>query len=156
MVKTIIVPHDGNTMSDAALKFALDIAKSMKMRIVLVRIIPEILDFSTLSFWTRVERKRVRKEINLMKKNAQGLEYEKLKKQMSLIAARGLDGSAFVTEGTDVAEKLVEHIEKEKPALVVIGSKRLKQRGRLSKIRFLGSVARKVSEQSPVPILIFK
>jgi hypothetical protein len=55
-------------MSDAALKYALDIAKSMNMKVKPVRIIPEIVNFSSMSFWTRDEKKRVRREIKLIKK----------------------------------------------------------------------------------------
>lgn len=156
MAKTILVPHDGNSMSDAALRFALDIAKSMNMEIRLVRIIPEILDFSNMAFWTKAEKRRVRREVKLMKKEAYEAEYEKLKEQISLINSRGVEGSAFVTEGVDIPEKIVQLIKKEKPYLVVVDSKRLKQRGRLSKIQFLGSVARRVSEQSPQPVLVVK
>ena len=58
MVKTILVAHDGGPMSDGALKYALEIAKSMDMKIRLVRIIPEILDATALSFWTEAERRR--------------------------------------------------------------------------------------------------
>jgi hypothetical protein len=102
-------------MSDAALKYALDIAKSMNMKIKLVRIIPEIVDFSSMSFWTRAEKKRVRKEISLMKKNAHVAEYEKLQKQIALVNSRGVQGSAFVTEGPDVVEDY--SADKERKAL---------------------------------------
>ena len=156
MVKTILVAHDGGPMSDGALKYALEIAKSMDMKIRLVRIIPEILDATALSFWTEAERRRVRKEVRIMRNNAQDAEYKRLRKQVSLINSRGVEGSAFVTEGSDIAEKITQQIKKEKPYLVVVGSKRLKQRGHLSKIQILGSVARKLAEQSPIPILIVK
>jgi nucleotide-binding universal stress UspA family protein len=156
VAEVILVPHDGNKMSDAALVYALEIAKSMNMKIKLVRIIPEILDFSTMSFWTEAERRRVRKEVKLMKAKARDDEYKKLKKQLSLISSRGVEGSAHVTEGVDVVEKIVQLVRKDKPYLVAVGSKRLKQRGRLSKIQLLGSVARRLSEQSPLPVLIIK
>jgi len=150
------VPHDGNIMSDDALKYALEIAKSMNLEIRLVRIIPEILDIAAMSFWTAPERRRVRREVQIMKKNAYESEYKRLEKQMSLIDSKGVKGSAFVTEGTDVAEKITKQIKKERPYLVVLGSRRLRQRGRLARIQFLGSVARKLSEQSPAPVLIVK
>ncbi|HEX7032355.1 MAG TPA: universal stress protein [Nitrososphaera sp.] len=156
MAKTILVPHDGNAMSDTALRYAIEIAKSMNMRIKLVRIIPEILDFSTLSFWTEAERRRVRREVKLMKKKALEAEYEKLQKQISLMSSRGVEGSAYVTEGIDVVEEIVRMIRKERPYLVVVGSNKLKQRGRLSRIQLLGSVARRLSEQSLQPVLVVK
>jgi nucleotide-binding universal stress UspA family protein len=71
-----------------------------------------------------------------------------------MTTSRGVEASSLVLEG-DAAEKIVLTIKKEKPYLVVIGSNRLKLKG-LSKIRALGSVARKLSEKSPRPVLIIK
>ena len=73
---------------------------------------------------------------------------------VSLANSSGVEASSLVREG-DAAEKIILTIKKEKPYLVVIGSNRLKLKG-LSKIRALGSVAKKLSEKSPRPVLIIK
>ena len=73
---------------------------------------------------------------------------------VSLANSSGVEASSLVRE-EDGAEKIVSTIKKETPYLVVIGSNRLKLKG-LSKIRALGSVARKLSEKSPRPVLIIK
>ena len=73
---------------------------------------------------------------------------------VSLANSRGVEASSLVLEG-DATEKIVSTIKKDNPYLVVIGSNRLKLKG-LSKIRALGSVARRLSEKSPRPILITK
>jgi nucleotide-binding universal stress UspA family protein len=44
MAKVILVPHDGHTMSDTALRHAVEIAKGMAMKIRLVRVIPPLFD----------------------------------------------------------------------------------------------------------------
>ncbi|MDQ4012732.1 MAG: universal stress protein [Thermoproteota archaeon] len=56
VTRTILVPHDGHSMSDKALKYALDIAESMNMRIKIVRVIDEAIDDSTMSHLRDVER----------------------------------------------------------------------------------------------------
>jgi nucleotide-binding universal stress UspA family protein len=114
VAKAILVPHDGHAMSDAALKYAIDIAKSMSMKVRLVRIIPEVLDISTMSHWTLPQRKRVRKDIKWQKERALEREYKRLQKQISMIQSRGVEASALVAEGVDVPEKIAEIIRKEK------------------------------------------
>src|SRR5581483_758325 len=156
MTKTIFVPHEENESSTKAIKYAIGIAKGLKMDIKLVRVVPEILDFSTMSHWNEVERKRVKKALNLYRKNFHEQEAEKLQKHLSWINSKGIKGSAMVVEGVSAAEKIIELIRRDRPYLVVIASKRLKQKGRLAKLRMLGSVARRLAEESASPVLIVK
>jgi nucleotide-binding universal stress UspA family protein len=151
---TILVPHDGHSMSDKALKYALDIAESMNMRIKIVRVIDEAIDYSTMSQLRDIERQRIRKDVELQLVKAQEQEYNKLKKQLATSHSRGVEASALVLEG-DVAEKITSIINKERPYIVVVGSRRLQSRG-LSKLKILGSVARKLSEESKYPVLIVR
>ena len=66
----------------------------------------------------------------------------------------GVEASSLVLEG-DAAEKITSVINKERPYLVVVGSRRLPSRG-LSKIKTLGSVARKITEESKCPVLVVR
>jgi nucleotide-binding universal stress UspA family protein len=154
VTRTILVPHDGHSMSDKALKYALDIAESMNMRIKIVRVIDEAIDDSTMSHLRDVERQRIRKDVELQLVKAREQEYNKLKKQLATSHSRGVEASALVLEG-DVAEKITSIINKERPYIVVVGSRRLQSRG-LSKLKILGSVARKLSEESKYPVLIVR
>jgi nucleotide-binding universal stress UspA family protein len=155
MTKVILVPHDGHTMSDTALRYAIDIAKDMGMNIRLVRVIPQLLDISDMSHWTAAQRRRVKKVMEGKRKRARGREYKKLEKQISLINLKGVEARPLVIEGIDVADEITKIIKKEKPYIVVIGSSKLKSRG-LSRIGILGSVARKLSVESTRPLLIVK
>jgi nucleotide-binding universal stress UspA family protein len=148
------VPHDGYEMSDKALKYAIEIAKGLNMNIKIIRVIEEVLDVSTMSHWNNIERARLKRNIEKDRAQIRQKEYEKLEKLVSLANSSGVEASSLVREG-DGAEKIVSTIKKETPYLVVIGSNRLKLKG-LSKIRALGSVARKLSEKSPRPVLIIK
>jgi nucleotide-binding universal stress UspA family protein len=151
---TILVPHDGYEMSDKALKYAIEIAKGLNTNIKIIRVVEEVLDVSTMSHWNNIERARLKRNIEKDRAQIRQKEYEKLEKLVSLANSSGVEASSLVREG-DGAEKIVSTIKKETPYLVVIGSNRLKLKG-LSKIRALGSVARKLSEKSPRPVLIIK
>ena len=154
MSHTILVPHDGYEMSDKALKYAIEIAKGLNINIKIIRVIEEVLDVSTMSRWNNIERARLKRNIEKDRAQIRQKEYEKLEKLVSLANSSGVEASSLVRE-RDGAEKIVSTIKKETPYLVVIGSNRLKLKG-LSKVRALGSVARKLSEKSPRPVLIIK
>ncbi|HKU50151.1 MAG TPA: universal stress protein [Nitrososphaera sp.] len=156
MPKAILVPHDGYAMSDKALKYAIEIAKGLKMKIKLVRVVEEILDASAMSHWSNVERARVKRDIEKARATRREKEYKKLEQLISQVNSRGgvASSSSLVIEG-DAAEKILLTIRKEKPYIVVIGSNRLKLRG-LARIKALGSVARKLSEESSSPVLIVR
>ena len=155
MAKVILVPHDGHTMSDTALKYAIDIAKGRSMKVRLVRVIPQLLDISDMSYMTPVQRKKVKEAMERKRKRTYEREYKKLKKQTSLMKSKGIEATTLVKEGRDVADEITKIIKKEKPYIVVVGSRKLKSKG-LSRIRILGSVARKLSVESTRPLLIVK
>ncbi len=154
MPRIILVPHDGYEMSAKALKYATEIAKGLNMNIKLLRVVDEVLDASSMSHWNNIERARVKRDVEKYRAKKREKEYKKLEKLISLTNSRGVEASSLVLEG-DAAEKIVSTIKRDNPYLVVIGSNRLKLKG-LSKIRALGSVARKLSEKSPRPVLIIK
>jgi nucleotide-binding universal stress UspA family protein len=154
MSRIILVPHDGYDMSDKALKYATEIAKGLNMSIKLIRVVEEVLDVSTMSHWNNIKRARVKRDVEKLRAQIREKEYKKLEKLVSLANSRAVEASSLVLEG-DAAEKIVSTINKENPYLVVIGSNKLKLKG-LSKIRTLGSVAKKLTEKSPRPVLIVK
>ena len=82
-------------------------------------------------------------------------EYRRLEKQISSINLKRVKTTSLVIEGIDVADQLIKVIKREKPYIVVIGSRKLSSRGIL-KIRTPGSVARKLSMESTRPVLIAK
>ncbi len=153
VARTILVPHDGHSMSDKALKYALDIAESMDMRIKIGRVIDEAIDDSTMAQLRDVERQRIRKDVELQLTEAREGKYNKLK-QLTTSHSTGVEASALVLEG-NVVEKLTSVINKERPYLVVVGSGRLPSKG-LSKLKTLGSVARKITEESKCPVLVVR
>jgi nucleotide-binding universal stress UspA family protein len=154
MSRIILVPHDGYEMSDKALKYATEIAKGLNMNIKLIRVVEEVLDPSTMSHWNNVERARVKRDVEKYRAKTREKEYKKLEKLVSLANSRGIEASSLVLEG-HAPKKITSVINKERPYLVVVGSRRLPSRG-LSKLKTLGSVARKITEESKCPVLVVR
>jgi nucleotide-binding universal stress UspA family protein len=140
-------------MSDKALQYALDIAESMNMSVKIVRVVDEAISDSTMAQLRDVERQTIRKDVELQLTEAREGEHNKLK-QLTTSHSRGVEASALVLEG-NVVEKLISVINKERPYLVVVGSGRLPSKG-LSKLKTLGSVARKLTEESKCPVLVVR
>src|ERR671927_403986 len=120
MSRIILVPHDGYEMSDKALKYATEIAKGLNMNIMLLRVVEEVLDISTMSHWNNIERARVKRGVEKDRAKTREKEYKKLEKLISLANAGHIEASSLVLEG-DAAEKIVSTIKNENPYLVVIG-----------------------------------
>jgi nucleotide-binding universal stress UspA family protein len=154
MSRIIFVPHDGYEMSDEARKYAIEIAKGLNMKIKLIRVTEQVLDVSTMSHGDNIERARTKRDVEKYRAQIREKEYKKLKKLVSLSNSRGVEASSLVLEG-DAAEKITSVINMERPYLVVVGSKRLPSRG-LSKLKTLGSVARKITEESKCPVLVVR
>jgi nucleotide-binding universal stress UspA family protein len=154
MSRIILVPHDGYEMSDKALKYTIEIAKGLKMSIKLIRVVEETLDVSIMSHWNNIERAKVKRDVEKLRAQIRQKEYKKLEKLVSLSNSGGVEASSLVLEG-DAAEKITSVINKERPYLVVVGSRRLPSKG-LSKLKTLGSVARKITEESKCPVLVVR
>jgi nucleotide-binding universal stress UspA family protein len=141
-------------MSDKALDYAIDIAKNMNMKIIIVRVIDEMISASTMVQLRDVEREKITESMVRQLADQREQEYNNLKKQLSIANSKGVEASALVLEG-DVINRIMSTIEKENPYIVVVGSRKLQSRG-ISKLNILGSVARKLSEGSKCPILIIR
>ena len=154
MSRIILVPHDGYEMSDSALKYSIEIAKGLNMKIKLIRVLEQVLDISTMSHWNNIERARLKRDVEKYRAQIREKDYKELEKLVSLSNSRGVEASSLVLEG-NAAEKITSVINKERPYLVVVGSRRLPSRG-LSKLKILGSVARKITEESKCPVLVVR
>jgi nucleotide-binding universal stress UspA family protein len=159
MSHVILVPHDGYEMSDKSLKYAIGISKGLNMSIKLIRIVEETPDVSTIGHWAighwdNIKRAKVKRDVEKHRAQIRQKENKKLEKLVSIANSRGVEASSLVLEG-NAAEKITSVINKERPYLVVVGSRRLPSRG-LSKLKTLGSVARKITEESKCPVLVVR
>jgi nucleotide-binding universal stress UspA family protein len=148
LFKNILVPYDGSDPSKNALKAALDMAKTSSAKLHLLHVIQEII---LPNYYTRSQLDKTMKEYEKeiyadLKEKATQM----LKEQQKKAESAGVEVSINTAYG-NTAKEILGFVKKNKIDLVIIGTT---SRKGLSKIIALGSVARKISEESPAPVLL--
>ena len=149
-IKRILVPHDGNQMSDKAVLYASKLAKGLNAEIILLYVIEEIEVPATLLLGNdRVLIERAKRSIQKeLEQNWNKFVQEKVKS----LSAEKIGVSKDIRTG-DAAEQIVKFAKENQADLIVMGSRRLE--GGVSKVVVaLGSVARKVSERASCPVML--
>lgn len=148
-IKRILVPHDGNQMSDKAVLYASKLAKALDAEIILLYVIEEIEVPATLLLGNdRVLIERARRSIQReLDQNWNRFVQEKVK---SLSAEK--IGVSTDTRTGDAAEQIVKFAKENEVDLIVMGSRRLEGVSKI--VVALGSVARKVSERVFCPVML--
>ena len=147
----IVVPHDGSGASDRALDKAIELAKALGSEVVLVNVVDDrfIPPSTTLAF--------ISDKTSLEEAKTNIVEY--LKKASEVMLKDKLEKAKF--EGVSIRHVLVvgspsDEITKiaqdEKAGLIIMGKSRLESV--TEKLKALGSVARRISEISEIPIMI--
>jgi nucleotide-binding universal stress UspA family protein len=145
----ILVPHDGTEMSDKALDKATEFAKALKAEIVIVhvvdsRFVPPSATLGFISEKSTLEDAKIQL-IRILKSGAELM----LKDRMAKAKESGASVRFLLGVGSP-AEEIVSITRSEKADLIIMGSKQLRK----EKLSALGSVARKVSEIAPCPVMI--
>jgi nucleotide-binding universal stress UspA family protein len=145
--KRILVPFDGSTPSKNALEEAVELAKQSKGTIFMLYVVQEIVIPPLAGrITTHKTMKEYEKELYYdAKMQAEKLLEENKKKYQSEV-----DIETQTLYG-NTTEKILNFIKSNKIDIVVIGTA---SRTGISKIVTLGSVARKVAEQSIRPVLL--
>jgi nucleotide-binding universal stress UspA family protein len=144
----ILVPYDGSTYSQKALKMAFNMARAFDSAVHLVNVI----DVSTVSPPGQIRSKDTRKTLDQIKSTVKTSVESYLQKIQKDYVDSGVIVKGFVLEG-DITGKLLRFIEDYNIDLVIIGSRGLSG---VSKIMTLGSVSRKVSELAKCPVVIVR
>jgi nucleotide-binding universal stress UspA family protein len=150
MIAKILVPHDGTEISNKAFERATEFAKAFNTEILLLHVIQDIpVPPSLLLGNDRILISKAKRSI------AKELEkgWNKMV-QEKIIDKRPKDEKINVRSEVVVgspAEKIIKFAKANKIDMIIIGSRRLEA---LSKIKALGSVARKVSEAAECPVMI--
>lgn len=148
--KTILVPYDGSAPANRALDKAIEIAKALGSQIVLVYVVEEMhLPLSKYSLKlpsNKIARENLERLYREMEKD--GLEALEEKKKLCISAQ--VPAKTAVLRGNTV-EQILSIARKEEADLVIVGSSGFSG---ISKLKVLGSVSRKLSEQSPCPVMI--
>jgi len=139
-MKKILVAHDGSKTSDHALKKAVEIATAFESSLTVLAVVPELY----LSELSDSDRQKIM--------NALSEETQKAMERIRVsLSGKSLEVKTIVRQGLP-AEKIIETAQKMKVDLIVVGS-----HGRHGARKFLlGSVASKVVDYAPCPVLVVK
>jgi nucleotide-binding universal stress UspA family protein len=151
MIARILVPHDGTEISDRAFETATEFAKMFNTEIVLLHVIQDIpIPSSLLLGNDRILISKAKRSITKeLEKGWNKMVQEKIigktsKDEKIKVRSEVIVGSP--------AEEIIRFANANKIDMIIVGSRRLET---ISKIKALGSVARKVSEAAECPVMIF-
>lgn len=149
-IRKILVPHDGDQMSDKAVVYAAELAKALNAEVTLFYIIEEIEIPPTLLLGNdRVLIERARRSIaKTVEERWKNFANEKIK----LLSSEKVKVSSEVRMGDDAAGQIVRYSRETGSDLIVMGSRRLEGVSKI--VVALGSVARKVSERASCPVML--
>jgi nucleotide-binding universal stress UspA family protein len=149
--RRILVPYDGSTHSKKALLEAIDIAREFGAELYVINII----DIST-DVPSAVLHSTISKKLKKLSREILGSQQAKvnavLQEKVKMCKRDGVKVSCDVMIGKP-ANSILKFAKERRIELVVIGSRGLT---RLRKLMALGSVSRKVSEESKCPVLIVR
>ncbi len=136
--KKILVPVDGSTYSDKALKRACELVETFDSKITVMYVVEKSIPINLLD----------RKEyLELLRKFGN----KTLDKANTILSKQKISGKLLLKEGNIVNE--IEKVAKaEKCDLIILGNKGL---GTVTRF-LLGSVSNKISQSSPCSVLIVK
>jgi nucleotide-binding universal stress UspA family protein len=154
--KKIMVPHDGSSASDRALESAASIAKAAGAQVVLLNVIQEVIipaGATDLGYSKRTGEKltatTLTKELyQEMKKDATAMLDQRKQKYLKKVGDLAIESRIMIGHPPD---KITEFMREQGIDLVVMGTTGLQG---IAKIATIGSVARKVSEASPCPVIL--
>lgn len=152
MLTRILVPIDGSKYSEKALTRAMELSHNLDSEIILFSVV--YLDYiSPPGGLLRLTRTKSEKET--MKKWAE-IVREDTEKMLKLAVKRcnekGISASYNIAHG-NVANEILSFAKKKRISLIIIGSLGLHGIG---KLKTLGSVSRKVSEEAKCPVLLVR
>lgn len=149
--KKILVPYDGSKYSRHALMHAIHMAKKFGSKIFLVTEVntsefPPGMLLALIKKDTILEQS-IREFIVAVKSQAR----KELLAEVAVCKANGVDAYYDIIAGANPVEALLKFAGGRKIDLIIIGSQGLHG---ISKIKALGSVSRRVSEESKCPVMI--
>ena len=150
MIAKILVPHDGTEISNRAFERATEFAKASNTNILLLHVIQDIpvppsLLLGNDKMLISKAKRSIAKELE---KGWNKMVQEKIIGKMSKDEKIKIRSEVVVGSP---AEEIIRFANTNKIDMIIVGSRRLET---ISKIKALGSVARKVSEIAECPVMI--
>jgi nucleotide-binding universal stress UspA family protein len=150
MVAKILVPHDGTEMSNRAFEKATEFANAPNTEIILLHVIQDVPVPSSLLLGNdRILISKAKRSIaKELEKGWNKMVQEKIIGKVSNDKKIKIRSDVIVGSP---AEEIIRFANANKIDMIIVGSRRLET---ISKIKALGSVARKVSEAVKCPVMI--
>ncbi len=149
--KKILVPYDGSKYSRHALMHAIHMAKKFGSKIFLVTEV-DTSDFPPGMLLALIKKDTMLKQsIREFMVAAKSQVRKELLAEVAVCKANGVDAYYDILAGTSPVEALLKFARGRNIDLIIIGSQGLHGIG---KIKALGSVSRKISEESKCPVMI--
>ena len=152
MISKILLPHDGTEISDKALEKSKEFAKAFNAELYILHVIehipiPPSLILGNDRQWIAETRR------NIAKKLKEGwLKMAKEKINPVLEKENIKFNIAALTDEQPVSEQILKFASDNKVNLIIVGSSQ--RLNKLSKIKALGSISRKISENANCPVMI--
>lgn len=151
LTSKILLSHDGSKMSDIALEKAKEFAKAFNAELYILHVIEHVPIPASLSLgndrqWIAQARRSIAKKLKdgwlkmAKEKIDPVLENENIKFNTTVL-----------TDEKPITEQILRFASDNQINLIIVGSQRL---NKLSKIKALGSVSRKISESANCPVMI--
>ena len=151
MLTKILVPYDGSKYSVKALTRATELAHNLDSEILLFSVV-NVGYISPPGLLGLIKSKKEKAAIKKWSKSVKADAEKMLKNAVKKCESKGITASFSIEEG-DVASKILDFAKKRKISLIIIGSHGLHGIG---KLKTLGSVSRRVSENAKCPVLIVR
>jgi nucleotide-binding universal stress UspA family protein len=150
MIAKILVPHDGTEISNRAFERAIEFAKAFNTEILLLHLIQDIPVPSSLLLGNdRILISKAKRSIaKELEKGWNKMVQEKIVDKMPKDEKIKVRSEIIVGSPAD---EIIRFANTNKIDMIIVGSRRLET---ISKIKALGSVARKVSEAAECPVMI--
>ncbi len=151
MTSKILLPHDGTEISDKALEKSKEFAKVFNAELFILHVIehipiPPSLILGNDRQWIAEARRSIAKKL---KEGWLKMAKEKIN---PVLEKENIKFNTIVlTDEQPVSEQIVKFASDNKVNLIIVGSQRL---NKISKIKALGSVSRKISENADCPVMI--
>jgi nucleotide-binding universal stress UspA family protein len=150
LYKKILVPHAGTPAGDKALEHAIHIAKSSSAQIILLHVIEELPHVPVFLLHAS-QASKVKKEVAQITKEMKSVMEKSMEKRKEMCKKHKIESNVKVTTGLP-AEEILKVVKTQKIDLIVM-AKRRKLKG-IKKLLTLGSVSRKVIENTTCPSLL--
>ena len=151
MLTKILVPYDGSKYSTKALTRATELAHNLDSEIILFSVV-NVGYVSPPGLLGIIKSKKEKEAIKKWSKSVKTDTEKMLKIALKKCESKGITASYVISEG-EISSKILDFATKKKISLIVIGSHGLHGIG---KIKTLGSVSRRVSENAKCPVLIVR